>query len=287
MTTFSFESIGTKWQIDINNKISEQKFSLLKENVFSFLKDFSSTYSRFDENSLVTKISKEFGDFKFPESGRSFFDIYKKLYTISDGLFTPLIGQTLDQAGYDSNYSFIPKDLTSPDKWGVMKYDCPILSTSKPINLDFGACGKGYAIDQIREIILNKRINSFIIDAGGDIFVSNTQNYKIGLENPTNTAQIIGTVYIDNKSICASALNRRSWGKFSHIINPKTLQSPKKITGVWVISKKAVIADALATTLFLIEPEKIEGEFDFEYLILYSNNTIKKSENFKAEIFYN
>lgn len=288
MKTFSFESIGTSWQIEIHDEISKEKFLSLKEDVFIFLKDFTLTYSRFEKNSLISKISKSKGEFKFPKSSKELFSIYKKLYDLTNGLVTPLIGDTLNSLGYDENYSLKPKSqVLSPQKWEAMDFKYPILKTKKPIILDFGACGKGYAIDCASKILKKYKIKSFLIDAGGDIYLHNIPNAKIGLENPLNIKQIIGISYINNLSICASALNRRKWDKYSHIINPKTLKSPEDILAVWVVSKEAVIADAISTALFLVEPEKLQKGFDFEYLILFSNQTIKKSVNFPAEIYYN
>ncbi len=288
MKTFSFESIGTSWQIEIHDEISKEKFLSLKEDVFIFLKDFTLTYSRFEKNSLISKISESKGEFKFPKSSKELFSIYKNLYDLTNRLVTPLIGDTLNSLGYDENYSLKPKSqVLSPQKWEVMDFKYPILKTKKPIILDFGACGKGYTIDCASKILKKYKIKSFLIDAGGDIYLHNIPNAKIGLENPLNIKQIIGISYINNLSICASALNRRKWDKYSHIINPKTLKSPEDILAVWVVSKEAVVADAISTALFLVEPEKLQKGFDFEYLILFSNQTIKKSVNFPAEIYYN
>lgn len=285
---FSFESIGTSWQIEIHDEISKEKFLSLKEDVFIFLKEFINTYSRFEKNSLISKISRLEGKYKFPESSKKLFSVYKSLYDLTGGLVTPLIGDTLSSAGYDSKYSLKPKKrILSPQKWEVMSFKYPILKTKKPITLDFGACGKGYAIDRIVEIIKKNKVKSFLINGGGDLYLSNIPEAKIGLENPLNTKQVIGVCHINDKSICASALNRRKWGTYSHIINPKTLKSPTEILATWVISKNAIIADAISTALFLVNPKKLERKFNFEYLILFSNLTIKKSVNFPAEIYYN
>jgi len=286
MKTFSFESIGTKWQIDINDDISDLKLEKIKENIFSFLNDFSSIYSRFDSKSLITRISKNKGKYEFPESSKELFEIYSALYEITNGLFTPLIGDTLNSVGYDRNYSLKPGKLTRPETWSIMDFKYPVLDVKKPVTLDFGACGKGYAIDKIVKILNIHKISSFIVDAGGDLYLRNISNSKVGLENPLNVRQIIGVADVNNESICASALNRRTWGSYSHIINPKTLKSPVDIIAVWTISKKAIVADALATVLFFIEPEKL-NEFKFEYLILHSDFKVKKSVKFPAEIYYN
>ena len=116
-------------------------------------------------------------------------------------------------------------------------------------------------------LFLENKIDKFWIDGGGDIYSYGT-SLKIGLEHPANPEQVIGVVEIKNQSICASSGNRRKWGKYHHIIDPEKLESADEVLATWVIASKAIIADSLATSLFLVSPEKLKKEFEFEYLIL-------------------
>ncbi|MEK7451977.1 MAG: FAD:protein FMN transferase, partial [Patescibacteria group bacterium] len=70
-----------------------------------------------------------------------------------------------------------------------------------------------------------------------------------------------------------------------HILNPHTQESPRHIAAVWVIAKTALIADALTTALYFVEPEKLETEFLFEYLVMFKDATVNKSNGFNAELF--
>ena len=169
-----------------------------------------------------------------------------------------------------------------------MEYDALKLNLKKPALLDFGAAGKGYLVDIVGNLLHKEKIYSYCIDAGGDILYK-SKEYKplrVGLENPNNLKQVIGVASILNKSICASAGNRRKWGKFNHIIDPHTLSSPTNILATWAIADIAVLADALSTCLFFIQPEVLKKEYNFEYLMLNSDFSIEKSPNFSSEIFY-
>jgi thiamine biosynthesis lipoprotein len=108
---------------------------------------------------------------------------------------------------------------------------------------------------------------------------------RVGLENPNNFKEVIGVVEIVNQSIAASSGSRRRWANFHHIINPHTLNSPSDILSTWVIARDGLIADAIATCLFLVSREKLEKYFEFESLVLYSDYSISKSEKFNAELF--
>ena len=249
---------------------------------------FEQTYSRFRSDSLVTKISQLAGEYSLPADAQPLFSLYHRLYQITDGAFTPLIGQALVAAGYDPAYSLQSKTIEKIPTWKeTMHYDFPKLLVRKPILLDFGAAGKGYLVDIVSKHLQDTGITDFCIDAGGDIYYSNEQeqSLSVGLEHPQDAAQVIGIAHILNQSICGSSGNRRQWGNFHHIIDSHTLQSPQHIAAIWVVAKETFIADALTTCLFFVPAEVLAKSFSFEYLIMYTDSTIAKSTHFPAELF--
>ena len=287
MAQFNFEAIGTAWQIDIYQKLSEKEeadtFSLIKNRIELFDK----AYSRFRSDSLVTEMSKQSGTFVLPDDAELMFALYHDLYLRTNGFFTPLVGDLLSDAGYDAHYSLQQKkELQIPPTWDeVLDYKHPNLLIKKSTMLDFGAAGKGYLVDLVAEVLEKNGILKYCINAGGDILHKDETLIRVGLENPDNTAQIIGVFTLGDGSICGSAGNRRAWGDFNHIINPKTLTSPKEIIAVWVFARTAVLADALATCLFFVEAHTLIDAYDFEYLILHKDHSIEKSDDFTGEIF--
>lgn len=284
------KATGTNWEISIPILPSE----LLEENfgsqIVKVINDFDKTYSRFIENSFTSKISNSKGEFNLPTNAKPLLDVYFKLYKLSDGLFTPLIGKNLIEAGYDKNYSFEVKSLTElPDLIEIVKYDDSTLKVNESVQFDFGAAGKGYLIDLVADFLKSKKILTFTIDAGGDLYYFNSANSKaltVGLEHPVEERKIIGSIDIKDQSLCASSINRRKWKEFNHIIDPKRKKSVKEILSTWVLADSALVADAIATSLFLISPEKLSRYYSFEYLILFSDFSVEKSEGFKSELYY-
>lgn len=287
--TSDFEAIGTRWKIDIFQPLSEEKKKEIFNKIQQRIEIFDKSYSRFRPDSLVTEMSLQEGTYRLPQDADALFFLYQKLYKLTNGLLTPLVGQLLVNAGYDANYSLEQqKSLKKPEEWDeVMEYSCPYLTIKKPVLLDFGAAGKGYLIDIVAKIFEEYGIYAYCIDAGGDIFYRNTSDecLRVGLEYPEDTSKAIGVVSIINQSICGSAGNRRAWGKFHHIMNPATLTSVQHILATWVVADTTMLADALTTCLFLVSPKKVVQEFDFEYLILYADRSIEKSDKFPAELF--
>lgn len=292
MLRLEFEAIGTRWQIDIYDELSSLQLNELDIKIQKRITDFDLVYSRFKENSLVMKMSSEKGTYELPEDSRKLMSLYKKLYEISSGLFTPLIGQALSDAGYDASYSLKTKKMTQPKKWDeVILFEDLFLTILEPALLDFGAGGKGYLIDLVSQILEQEHVSLYCIDAGGDIVCRDkkyeVEPFKIGLENPENTEQVIGVALISNQSICGSAGNRRAWGEFHHMIDPISLKSPRHILASWVIADDALTADALATALFFVSKEILATEFQFQCVLLHANFSVEKSSDFRGELFYN
>lgn len=288
MTKFEFEAIGTHWQIDIQDNLSNEREVVLLEKINDRIAKFDMDYSRFRDDSLVTKMSEEAGEFYLPDDADLMITLYKKMYDVTSGLVTPLIGQVLVDAGYDAKYSLSPKKLTKPKEWDqVIDWQKPNLFLKEPTLLDFGAGGKGYLVDIVSEIIEAEGVTSYCVDAGGDMRQRNFsgEGLKVGLEHPEDKTMVIGVVDILNQSLCGSAGDRRKWTGYHHIINPSTLSSPNEILAVWTIAESTILADILTTGLFFVAPETLQDNFKFEYLIVYSDYSMRKSPGFNAEIF--
>jgi FAD:protein FMN transferase len=290
LPSFTFEAIGTHWQIDVLDDISQTDAQSLLSKIHKRIDDFDRDYSRFRTDSLITKMSLQGGAYTLPTDAEPLFDLYRDLYNLTGGAFTPLIGQVLSDAGYDAEYSLqLKKELQKPESWEkVIEYQFPELFLKKPALLDFGAAGKGYLIDLVGELLQEQGIHSFCLDAGGDILYRSEQKspLRIGLEHPENTQQVIGVTYLTNKSICASAGNRRKWEQFHHIVNPHTLRSPEHILATWVIAETTMLADALATCLFFVPGKMLVKHYNFEYITLNAEYSVEKSAEFPAELFY-
>jgi len=288
VTSYTFEAIGTHWQIDIPIETAPQTRTFLTNEIMSVINQFDKTYSRFRADSLVMSMAQQAGTYQLPQNALPLLTLYETLYQLTEGAFTPLIGQVLADAGYDEIYSLKPKKLTRPPAWkDILTYTHPVITLQKPALLDIGGAGKGYLIDLVGDVLKKNAIPFFCVDAGGDIlyYTNNHEKLRVGLEHPANASQVIGIVEIFNQSICASAGNRRRWGKFHHIIDPRTLLSPQNILGTWVIAETGLLADALATCLFFVSPKTLLKKFAFSYVVVYQDYTYDVSKDFPGELF--
>lgn len=286
---FTFQAIGTHWQIDIEDLPPEQEGGLLLSEIKHRLELYEATYSRFRPESLLSHLARDGGTVPLPPDGYPLISLYEKIYSLTEGAVTPLIGQVLVDAGYDPAYSLMPKAMHHPPRWeDALTFSPTTLTLKKPLQLDFGALGKGYAIDLVAQLITNYGLRSFCVEAGGDMTYQNEHQepLRVGLENPEDTTQAIGIAHLaSHQSICGSAGNRRSWGRFNHIINPHTLESPRHILATWAIASTTLLADALTSCLFFTPVERLKKEFNFHYAIMYADRSIEHSPSFPGEFF--
>ncbi len=271
-----FEAIGTQWWIQ-PGKV-ELDASIIKQTI----EKIDKAWSRFRDDSKVTKMAKTAGRYELTSSDVELLEWYRQLYEATDGLVTPLIGQTISDAGYDKDYSLTPKSYIrkTPDWDEVISLDGKSLTIKKPWLIDVGAAGKGYAVDKVAELLRG----DFCVDAGGDIKVGDTK-MEIGLEDPRNPTKLIGVATVKDAAICGSAISRRAWQDWHHIINPKTSRPVGDIIATWVICGSAMQADGLATALFFVRPDKLQHLADFKYCIIFSDGSVKVTDDESIKIF--
>jgi len=287
-SAFTFGAIGTIWQISLSG-VDAVKAEAVLLAIKDRVEAFEAAYSRFRPDSIVGQIAKSASDYRLPDDAAPMIELYRKFYKVTDGTVTPLIGQVLSDAGYDTAYSLKPKPSIAPAKdWDtVMSFEAPILHVNEPIKLDFGAIGKGYIVDIVAELLRAKGIAEYTVNAGGDIAHQSMDGaaLRVGLEDPEDSKLVIGQAELGDACLAGSAGNRRTWDRFHHIIDPRTVESPRHIKALWVVADSTALADGLATALFFTTPEKLAKQFDFSYVILNADRSAVISPNFPGELF--
>lgn len=278
-----FDAIGTRWSIETDEPLSAR----VKQEITSRIETFDVTYSRFRDDSLVSKLTQRAGEYQFPNDAEPLIEWYRKLYDATSSAFTPLVGDTLNALGYDSRYSFQQSEVVKPKKWdAVMTWSDATVTTRQPVTLDFGAAGKGYLVDIIGALLEQSGYTSYVIDASGDVRHRGTKEQVIGLENPNDPTRVIGAVPLKNASICASATNRRQWGNgLHHVIDGKSGKPTNEVVASWVIAETTMIADGIATALFFSNVNELQSLGDFQFVRLYSDGKVEYSKEFVGELF--
>jgi thiamine biosynthesis lipoprotein len=144
------------------------------------------------------------------------------------------------------------------------------------MKLDLGGIAKGYAIDRAIEAMQAGGAVGGMVDVGGDIRCfglppKGKKTWRIGLQNPAETdsdeetlaggtEQVLMVLKLTDAAIATSGGYRRfvliEGKRYSHIMNRDTATSAEGLSSVTIISKSAINADALATSVSVMGPEK-------------------------------
>jgi len=285
-----FEAIGTHWQIDTDLQLTTDQWSAIDQRI----EEFDRTWSRFRSDSLVSKVAAGPGSFAFPPDAGPLFAFYRRLYELTGGAVTPLIGGALEHLGYDAGYrlSALPGRPTTPDWDAVMTWDGNTLDTAGPVVLDVGAAGKGYLVDIIGELLLSMGVTTYVVDGSGDLAHRGPDVLRVGMEHPADPSKVIGVVPLGNACLAASAANRRAWGSpdraLHHIVDPASGDPVGDVVATWVVADSAMVADGLATALFFLEPAArgtLESDFGARWARVTSAGAAQWSPQFEGELF--
>lgn len=131
------------------------------------------------------------------------------------------------------------------------------------MSLDLGGIAKGYAVDVCYRRLVEIGAENFIIDLGGNMRCAGSkadQPWRIGVRNPFDKKDIIGTLSLSNGMAVATSGNYEKFimigdERFTHIIDPRTGYPVKGMAGVTVVTTNAVEADAMSTALFVLGTE--------------------------------
>ncbi len=151
---------------------------------------------------------------------------------------------------------------------------------------------KGYIVDRASDVLTNNNIEHHLINAGGDIRVKGTKGRKkpwvIAIQDPHKRGRFPDIIKMTDGAIATSGNYEVHFAKdsmFRHIVSPKTGLAADTDTSVSIVSNTTMDADALSTTVFLMDPAKgtrfIDALPGRECLVLDTKNRMFKSSGWK------
>ena len=132
------------------------------------------------------------------------------------------------------------------------------------MRLDAGGIGMGYGVDEALKLLKAKGIESALIDASGDIGVSNAppgrRGWRIGIEPPKGEGPPSRFVELTNAAITTSGdafqAIELNGNRYSHVIDPRTGLGVIGRAAVTVIAPDCTTADSYTKPICVLGPEK-------------------------------
>jgi thiamine biosynthesis lipoprotein len=161
------------------------------------------------------------------------------------------------------------------------------------MSISLNGIAKGYIVDAMAGVLKNQGIEDFLIDAGGDVRCEGTKEeglpWTVAVQDPSKNDQYPDVVHLANAAVATAGSYERYFDhsqRFHHIINSETGLSPRVNESVSIVAPSAMVADALATGVFVLQPHLgirlIDSLHGCECLIVDRSGRILKSDGWRS-----
>ena len=229
-------------------------------------------------------------------------DIYKK----TDGLFDITIYPLMELWGFPTKNYKVPSEkeieeklkLVGSDKIDFNEETRKISFKNKGMEIDFGGIGKGYITDELVKILTDEKVESAIINLGGNVFGFRKKPdgslWNIAIRDPNEPDKYMAAIRLEDSAVITSGGYERYFEEngviYHHILDPRTGKpSESGLKSVSIISKDGTLADALSTSLFIMGEEKAIGYWkengsNFDILLMTKDNRLLVSAGIKDKV---
>jgi thiamine biosynthesis lipoprotein len=223
----------------------------------------------------------------------TFVELFDQSLTLArkaDYYVHPFMGDNMREIGYTSSFHENYQPIFEEGKFAIKEFSIePIerlsdkwLIKKKDFSFDFGGFGKGFIIDQVKKLLLQKGLNRALINAGGDLTVIG--NYEVGIEHPILMGKDMMKFVIKDCALATSGKNYRKWEKdrsaYHHILNGRTGEPAQNgVLQASVIAKSVMEAETAAKLLCILPFEDAKALLSMRfpkiaYFIYFENNQI-------------
>ena len=307
-TQISGPTMGTTYHVKFVSidGVDEQK---LKQQIDQTLININRLMSTYIKDSEISKFNQWSSIEPFPMSAQTLnvLNEAQRLGVMSAGLLDVTVGPLVNLWGFgpQSRPEKIPtKELihTTQQQVGLDKLTIGATWASKAqpgLYVDLSTIAKGYAVDQLAEILQTLNINNFLVEIGGEMRLAglkaSNKPWKIAIEKPETKQRTIQRIISVGDNAVATSGDYRNYYehdgvRYSHLINPTTGYPIKhNLVSVTVVHASSMTADGLATALNVMGKEKaleLAETYDIAVLLItkekdgFTEYTSSKFEQF-------
>lgn len=157
---------------------------------------------------------------------------------------------------------------------------CTVRYRRPGIEIEFGALGKGYAIDRAVEVLKKHGVREALVSFGSTTYALGhppmQKGWRVAIRNPVDAERVMEVVKLRDCALSTSGdyeqavwLNGRRYG---HILDPRTGHPVSGMAAVSVITSTALEADVFSTTSFVLGSDSglefLKDEADVEGLMV-------------------
>ena len=280
MSTRTEAVMGTLVSIRVVASGEEVDFAV--ERAFDWFQEIEERCSRFDPDSELMQLCGKPG--KPVAASSILYEAVGFALTVAEetgGAFDPTVGYRMERRGFNREHrsgETVRSAHAAAD--GASYRDVELdprrqtITLHRPLTLDLGAVAKGLAVDAaVREL---KPFRDFSIDAGGDLYLGGRnpagELWSVGIRHPRRENELIDTLRVSNQAVCTSGdYEKRGPDGGHHILDPRVGTSARAVASATVVAPIAMLADALATAVFVMGPKdglRLLAEMEVEGLLI-------------------
>ena len=166
---------------------------------------------------------------------------------------------------------------------------------SASTRIDIGGIAKGFVIRALGSLLHGEGEEDFLIEAGGDIFVSGRRAgggpWRIGIRHPRRRG-LLAVIRLDSGSVVTSGDYEQYYlhadQRIHHIFDPRTGRSCNENRSVTIASPDPADADILSTGLFCLPADSIvsfvEARPRLECLVVDGEGGVWASEAWRGSL---
>ncbi len=250
--------------IVVTEKQNRDRAQEILEDVYDLVIIFEGTFDYRSSDGELTRFNA--GTLLHREENIPLFELVQDSLEFADmtgGYFDPTILPLMQAWGFDTGSPDVPQpeDLERAlHRVGYAQVSIGGERIRKPedVQLDLSGIAKGKIVDMARDLLRDAGFSDFLVDAGGDIFVSgrnlNRMKWRVAIQDPVNRDRYSGIVEKSEAAIVTSGDYEnffiRDGERYSHLLNPFTGYSDSDIRSVTIIASDTVFGDAIATAVF-------------------------------------
>lgn len=228
--------------------------------------------SSYREESEVRRINRHAGEKEVLVSPETLEVIERALFfsSLSAGAFDITIAPVFRlwnfRAGKVPEERILRENLKKVDyrRVRVERLRSSVWLEKKGMELDLGAIAKGYAVDRASSTLQKGGVQTFLVNAGGDLKVQGAKEkgvpWIIGIRHPRLSSELIAKLKPHQAAVATSGDYEKFFlhggQRYHHILNPSTGLPARECQSVTVMAPSAMDADAVATTVFVLGPKR-------------------------------
>lgn len=267
----------------IYQHVDDQQLHLLKNKVHATLQHVDHLMSTWRNTSEISRFNTRV-NYDWQTVSANTLEVIDHSIQISrlcSGAFDISVGSLVDLWGFGAtdNYALSTSGVAKPTAHAISQcmqqvgyngiqidhVQGAIRKSIPELKLDLSGIAKGFAVDQVAELLETEGHENYLVEVGGELrckgYKQDDAFWRVAIERPVATQQdVFRVLKLHNTAIATSGDYRNFYidggQRYSHSIDPRSGHPVNHgLVSVSVIAKTSMQADALSTALIILGPE--------------------------------